>query len=227
MGGGSSVPPPPLGLGGGVLGAPPPGPWGGGTEDPPWALGAPPPWALGGGPRCPPPGPWGGVLGAPPPGPWGGGSSVPPPLGLGGGSSVPPPPGPWGGVLGAPPLGLGGGVLGAPPPWALGGRLNAWCAPACPLRWRLCPYQRRDKFRDKMDVDSFGSPTSYQLLPSISGMRCAQMCARATGCRTCGASPGGAGRMAWYHISHREITATIQSPSRHNSHHSSLRPAFS
>ena len=37
----------------------------------------------------------------------------------------------------------------------------------------LCRVVGGDLERDKMDVDKFGSPTSYQLFPSILGMRCA------------------------------------------------------
>ena len=40
-----------------------------------------------------------------------------------------------------------------------------------------------DLERGKIDVDKFGSPTSYQIFPSILRMRCAKMCARGTGCR--------------------------------------------
>ena len=36
---------------------------------------------------------------------------------------------------------------------------------------------------DKIDVDKFGSPPSYQIFPSILRMLCARMCAPDTSCR--------------------------------------------
>ena len=42
--------------------------------------------------------------------------------------------------------------------------------------------------RDKFDVDKFGSPTSYQMFPSILRMRCVKMCAPRMGCRRGGFS---------------------------------------
>ena len=50
------------------------------------------------------------------------------------------------------------------------------------------PLTRKLLERDKIDVDKFGSPTSYQMLPSILRMRCAKMCARGPGCRRGGFS---------------------------------------
>ena len=49
--------------------------------------------------------------------------------------------------------------------------------------WVFLYHQGKCLDWDKIDVDKFGIPPSYQIFPSISRMLCARMCAPDTGCR--------------------------------------------
>ena len=64
--------------------------------------------------------------------------------------------------------------------------------------------------RDKFDVDKFGSPTSYQIFPSILRMRCVKMCAPHMGCRRGGFSA----RCMQCECDHLEAIRKYQQPSR-------------